>query len=89
MFEAVEFIEPRLPAGAPIQERVIDTYPSEQEAVAAARATRESFRQTEDYAWWIVREKGAQLARWIADNRSHKEFALDLTTGTLIEIPLI
>lgn len=62
---------------------------TEQEAVEGARATREAFKQTEDYAWWIVREQGAQLARWIADNRSHKEFALDLTTGTLIEIPLI
>ncbi len=89
MFEAVEFVEPRLPAGAPIQERLIGHYIVEDEAVDAARKAREAFEQTEDYAWWIVREQGAQLARWIADNRSHKEFVLDLTSGTLIELPLI
>ncbi|HKX74368.1 MAG TPA: hypothetical protein VJR05_03175 [Acidimicrobiia bacterium] len=89
MYEAVEFVEPRLPAGAPISERLIGRYAVEAEAVDAARKAREAFRQSEDYAWWIVREEGAQLARWIADNRSHKEFALDLRTGTLVEIPLI
>lgn len=89
MYEAVEFIEPRLPVGAPIQERVIGAFSEEKDAVEAGRAAREAFEQNDDYAWWIVRERGAQLARWIADNRSHKEFALDLRTGTLIEIPLI
>jgi len=89
MYEAVEFIEPRLPAGAPIQERVIGSFAEEKDAVEAGRAAREAFEQNDDYAWWIVRERGAQLARWIADNRSHKEFALDLRTGTLIEIPLL
>lgn len=89
MFEAVEFVEPRLPAGAPIFERLVGHYIVEEDAVQAARKARESFQRSEDYAWWIVREEGAQLARWIADNRSHKEFALDLRTGTLVEIPLI
>jgi hypothetical protein len=89
MFEAVEFVEPKLPAGAPIQERLVGIFPVETDAVSAARQAREAFRRNEDYAWWIVRQEGAQLARWIADNRSHKEFALDLTSGTLIEIPLL
>ena len=38
------------------------------------------------YAWWVVREPGAQLARWIADNHSHKEFAVDVRSGALVEI---
>jgi hypothetical protein len=39
------------------------------------------------YAWWIVREQGARLANWISDSRSDREFALDLTSGELVEVP--
>lgn len=87
MYEAVEFVEPHLPPGAPISQRVIGTFEVEEEAVNSARDARKSFGESEDYAWWIVRREGAQLSRWIADNRSHKEFVLDLRTGTLVEIP--
>ena len=87
MFEAVEFVEPLLPPGAPISQRLIGSYEVEEDAVNAARDAREAFGVSEDYAWWIVRREGAQLSRWIADNRSHKEFVLDLRTGTLVEIP--
>ncbi len=38
------------------------------------------------YAWWVVREQGARLANWISDSRSDKEFALDLTSGELVEV---
>jgi predicted nicotinamide N-methyase len=40
----------------------------------------------EDYAWWIVRQPGARLARWIADNHTGKEYVLDLTSGELVEV---
>jgi hypothetical protein len=33
-----------------------------------------------------VRSPGARLARWIADSQSDREFALDLTTGQLVEV---
>lgn len=87
MFESVEFVEPHLPPGAPISQRLIGVFEVEDDAVEAARDAREAFGQSEDYAWWIVRREGAQLSRWIADNRSHKEFVLDMRTGTLVEIP--
>ena len=87
MFEAVEFVEPHLPPGAAISQRLIGTFEVEEDAVNSARNAREAFGKSEDYAWWIVRREGAQLSRWIADNRSHKEFVLDLRTGTLVELP--
>lgn len=87
MFESVEFVEPQLPIGAPISQRLIGVFEVEEDAIQAARDSREAFGESEDYAWWIVRRQGAQLSRWIADNRSHKEFVLDMRTGTLVEIP--
>lgn len=87
MFESVEFVEPQLPPGAPISQRFIGVFEVEEDAIEAARDAREAFGESEDYAWWIVRRQGAQLSRWIADNRSHKEFVLDMRTGTLVEIP--
>jgi hypothetical protein len=88
MFEAVEFIEPKLPPGSPISERLLGVFEAEEDAVEVAREAREALdpAHSEDYVWWIVRKPGAQLAHWIADNRSHKEFALDLRSGTLVEI---
>jgi hypothetical protein len=38
------------------------------------------------YAWWVVRQQGAQLAHFIADSKSDKEFVLDLTSGQLVEV---
>jgi hypothetical protein len=87
VFESVEFVELHLPPGAPISQRLIGVFEVEDDAVEAARNAREAFGESEDYAWWIVRREGAQLSRWIADNRSHKEFVLDMRTGTLVEIP--
>ena len=86
MYEAVEFVELKDRPGAQAIERALGMFADELEAIAAARATRAAFAHSEDYVWWIVREEGATLARWIADNLSHKEFALDLTNGDLVEV---
>lgn len=86
MFEAVEFIDRKAHPTAPPEERVLGTYAEEADAVAVARAARAAFEQSEDYAWWLVRQSGARLARWIADSRSVKEFVLDLRSGELIEV---
>jgi hypothetical protein len=87
MFEAVQFVEAK--AGADPVETVLGEYGDEIEAVAAARNSKAEFSLTgsEAYAWWIVREPGAQLANFIADSKSRKEFVLDLTSGELIEVP--
>lgn len=86
MFEAVEFIDRKAHPGSPPEERPLGEFPLESDAVAVARAERDQFANSEDYAWWIVRQQGARLARWIADSRSTKEFALDLTSGELVEV---
>ena len=39
-----------------------------------------------EYAWWIVRSQGAQLANWIADSSNDQEFVLDLRTGQLVQV---
>jgi hypothetical protein len=59
------------------------------DAVEVARAARSEFMESgaDEYAWWVVREVGARLANFIADSKSKKEFALDLTSGELVEIP--
>jgi len=86
MFEAVQFIEVR--AGADPQEFVLGEFQDEIDAVAAARTAKMEFIGTgsEAFAWWIVREDGAELANFIADSKSPREFVLDLTSGQLIEI---
>lgn len=86
MFEAVEFIELRdLPE--PI-ERLVGKFQDEMAAVEAARTAKADFMAagSNDYAWWMVRKSGAQLAQFIADSKSDKEFVLDLTTGQLVEV---
>lgn len=86
MFEAVEFIDRKAEPTAPPEERLLGVYDNEVDAVEVARSARASFDAVEDYAWWIVRQAGARLARWIADSRSDKEFVLDLTSGELVEV---
>ncbi|MFQ5965987.1 MAG: hypothetical protein ACE5MI_00075 [Acidimicrobiia bacterium] len=84
MFEAVEFIEDR----ERTREQLLGKFSVELDAVARGRVAREAYLAggSEDYAWWVVREEGATLARWIADSKSDREFVLDLTTGELTEI---
>lgn len=86
MFEAVQFIELRSePEPA---ETVLGVFNEELDAVEAARDARNAFSETgsTDYAWWIVRKKGARLANFIADSKSKKEFVLDLSSGELVEV---
>lgn len=87
MFEAVEFIE--LKQQPEPAERVLGEFEVETDALAIAREARAAFFETgsDDYAWWIVRKKGARLANFIADSKSDKEFVLDLSSGELVEIP--
>ena len=84
MFEAVEFIEDR----ERTREQLLGKFSLEHDAVARARVAREAYLagENEDYAWWVVREEGVTLSRWIADSKSDREFVLDLTTGELTEI---
>ena len=87
MFEIVQFIEHR--PGEPVVETRLGNASVLDEAIATARNAWQAFElggDTEAYAWWVVREPGAQLARWIADNHSHKEFSVDVRSGALVEI---
>lgn len=86
MFEAVQFVELR--SDPEPREQVLAVFPDEQEAIEAARSARSDFLATgsRDYAWWIVRAQGAELASFIADSKSSKEFVLDLTSGELVEV---
>lgn len=86
MFEAVQFIER---SAVEPEETPLGQFGSESDAVEAARDARQAFAESgsDDYAWWIVREKGARLANFIADSKSDKEFVLDLRSGELMEVP--
>lgn len=87
MFEAVQFVEGR-GMGEPA-ETVLGEFDVEIDAIEKSREARIAFLETgsKDYAWWIVRKRGARLANFIADCRSNKEFVLDLRSGELVEIP--
>lgn len=86
-FEAVESIELRDHFGEPVEEQILGTTDTEEAAIELARGAREAFIESgrDDYAWWIVRQPGMTLARWIADSSSAKEFVLDLRSGELVE----
>lgn len=86
MFEAVQFIEKRVDV-EPV-ETMLGEFDSESQAVEVARGAKQTFMATgsNDYAWWIVRKKGARLAEFIADSTSNKEFVLDLSSGELVEV---
>lgn len=86
MFESVQFVERRGEI-EPV-ETVLGEFESETDAVSAARSGRRTFLETpsNEYAWWIVRKKGATLAEFISDSTSDKEFVLDLSSGELIEV---
>jgi len=88
IYEAVEFIEEEyhgVPAGIPT-ERLLGTFSTDAEAIAAGRAARDEYDR-DDYAWWVVRREGERIALWIADSRSGREFMLDLTSNELVELP--
>jgi hypothetical protein len=87
MFEAVQFVEHR--GQVEPQEINLGEFEDEMDAVEIARNARGTFKESgsDEYAWWVVREVGARLANFIADSKSSKEFALDLTSGELVEVP--
>ena len=91
-YEVVEFIELAFQPGRstpPPAESILGTFENEEEAVAVAREARDGFIRENGIrrdAWWLVRQHGSQLATWIADASSDREFVLDLRTGELIEL---
>ena len=90
-FELVEFREPPVVPGEPIQQTlvtVIATYDTEPAAIEHGRlAWREARRSgPNDPRWWIVRTPGENLARWIADASSSQEQVLDLRTNRLVRV---
>ncbi|HEY7704387.1 MAG TPA: hypothetical protein VID03_06100 [Acidimicrobiia bacterium] len=87
MFEAVEYVEARDRPGEPVAERHLGEFSELAAACDTARQALGEFLTTgsSDYAWWIVRQRGARMASWIADSRSQKEFVLDLSSGQLVE----
>jgi len=88
MFEAIENVELREPAGQPLRVRVIGLFEYTEDAIESARAARAEFLESgrDDYAWWIVRRSGEQLSEWIADSKSDREFVLDIRSGQLIQV---
>ena len=91
MFQMVRYVEEEIEPGrvAPVPtELEIGRYSTEPLAVAADRDSMAEFSQSgrSEYAWWIVRQDGEQLANWIADSRTRREFVVDLTTSRLVEV---
>ncbi len=91
MFRTVCYVEEEVEPGrvAPVPTEIdLGEFPTEAEAVTVARASMAEYltaRRTE-YAWWIVRARGQELASWIADSRTQREFMVDLTTSRLVEV---
>jgi hypothetical protein len=88
MYEVVEYAESKDRLGQPPTQRRLGVFAAANEALERGReAWRTAVASgTDDYMWWVVKRQGAELAEWIADSRSAKEFAVDLRTGQLIEI---
>ncbi|MDR9450512.1 MAG: hypothetical protein RI637_04770 [Acidimicrobiia bacterium] len=91
MFQAVRYVEEEIRPGRvapPPTVSMIGHYTTEAAAVKAARRSMAEFLQSgrPEYAWWIVRQDDAQLANWIADSRTRREFMVDLTTSKLVEV---
>jgi hypothetical protein len=87
VFEAVEYVEEEdrgRPTGIP-SERLLGLFPSEADAIVAARRAKRTHVGRNDYAWWVVRRQGERLATWIADSRSGREFVMDLTSERIVE----
>ncbi len=87
MFECIVTVDHFEDAKSSIRQELIGEFADERVAVAAARHDRAAFIESgsREYAWWVVRRSGEQLAKWIADSRSDREFVLDIRTGQLVE----
>ncbi len=91
MFQTLHYVEEENETGRVVsafREMEIGRYSTEQAAVAAARASMATFVHAErpEYAWWIVRREGEQMATWFADSRTRREFTVDLMTRRLVEV---
>lgn len=88
MFEVKQSIDRKDAPGSSIEETDLGSFEALDEAISAARVARDLVMAsgTDDYAWWTVKEPGAQLARWISDSRNLTEYVLDLRTGQLVEV---
>lgn len=82
----MQFTDRKQPPGQPIVEEKLGTYTAEEDALEVARSAMGQYVASEgvDYVWWIVRNEGSTLARWIADSRDQQEFVLDLRSGQLV-----
>ncbi len=89
MYEVVENIELRDRPGLPPTSRLVGSYVNAAEALEVGRRLWREYAESGrlDYAWWTVKKEGSSVAEWIADSRSSKEFALDIRSGQLVEIP--
>ncbi len=87
MYECIVTVDRIENSSSTIHQETIGEFADERTAVSAARHDRASFIDSgcSDYAWWVVRRRGEQLAKWIADSRSEREFVLDLRSGQLVE----
>jgi len=88
MFEAIEYIEEEaagLPTGS-VAERAVGLFFTEAEAVLTARAARSSHLGRREYAWWVVRRQGEQIASWIADSKSGREFVVDISKERVVDL---
>jgi len=87
MFECIVAIDHFENSTSTVLRETIGEFADERVAVAAARHDRAAFIESgrTEYAWWMVRQSGEQLARWIADSRSTREFVLDMRSGQLVK----
>jgi hypothetical protein len=86
LYEAVENVELRdRPVRHSKSESSAPWSPKTRRSNSVARPPGFAESGRHDYAWWIVREPGMTLARWIADSTTSKEFVLDLRSGELVE----
>lgn len=88
MYEVVEFTEVRALPGTPPVQRLLGNFALAQDALEQGRAAWRATLEvgTDDYVWWVVKRQGAELAEWIADSRSAKEYVVDVRTGQLIQL---
>lgn len=88
MYEVVEHMERRDRPGMAPESRLLGKFATAADALVQGRVAWKAFESSgsDDYVWWVVKREGAELAEWIADSRSSKEYVVDLTSGQLVEI---
>ncbi|HDK44771.1 MAG TPA: hypothetical protein ENG94_00665 [Actinobacteria bacterium] len=87
VYESVQYVEEEAdghPTGVSLETH-LGTFATEEEAIAAARASRDAYAGRHEYAWWIARRQGERVASWIADSRSGREFAVDVSEERIVD----